>query len=191
MKRRARANNKGYTMVELVIVIGIIGILSAMSLVTWRAVDNAANKKAVSTFESELTTLRTTTMAQDSSLAMRLYYDSSKNTYYIERGCLIYGGLGYKVPVAGVDSVADLDYFNYQGTSNPVKILKNGSIIYNGTDVKDMSSGLCIHFNKSDGSIEPTYGSAGKYIFKDKGGNVIANVTLNKDTGLYKETYED
>ncbi len=187
MIRWVRRNNKGYTMVELVIVIGIIGILSAMSLVTWKAVDNADYKKAVSTFESELSTLRTTTMAQDSTLAMRLYYDTATECYYLERGYL-YMGL-FTVPDPS-DSVAKLDYFKYQGTSNPVKVLKKGSIIYDGQDVKDMSAGVTIHFNKSDGSVDDVYGAASKFIFKDKSGDLIANVTLNKDTGLYKETYE-
>lgn len=190
MGRRAVTKNKGYTMVELIIVIAIIGILSAMSLITWKAVDNANYKKAVSTFESELTTLRTTTMAQDSGLAMHLYYDDTDDTYYIERGFMIMDGTAFGVPSAS-DSVASLDYFKYQGTSNPVKILKKGTITYDGTDVKELPNGVCIHFNKSDGSIDASYGAAGKYVFSDKGGDVIANVTLNKDTGLYKETYED
>lgn len=190
MERQAVTSNKGYTMVELVIVIGIIGILSAMSLITWKAVDNADYKKSVSTFESELTTLRTTTMAQDSRLAMHLYYDTTDNTYYIERGIMVMDGTVFGVPDVS-DSAASLDYLKYQGTSNPVKIMKKGSIIYNGTDVKDLPDGVCIHFNKGDGSIDASYGAEGRYSFREKGGDVIANVTLNKDTGLYKETYEN
>lgn len=188
MRGRLKSKNQGYSMVEMIIVVAIIGILSVASLITWRAVDNAANKKAVSTFESELSTLRTTTMAQDSTLAMRLYYDTTKESYCLERG-IIYMGI-FIVPDPS-DAVAKLDYFSYKGTSNPVVVMKKGSITYDGQDVKDMPDGVTIHFNKSDGSIDVGYGAESKYIFKDKSGGLIANVKLNKDTGLYKETYEN
>lgn len=188
MRKGLRNKNQGYSMIEMIIVIAIIGILSVMSLITWRAVDSAANKKAVSTFESELSTLRTTTMAQDSTLAMRLYYDTTLESYCLERG-IIYMGV-FVVPDPS-DPVASLDYFSYKGTSNPVMVMKKGSITYDGQDVKDIADGVYIHFNKSDGSIDTAYGAATKYIFRDKSGDLIANVKLNKDTGLYKETYEN
>ena len=69
--------------------------------------------------------------------------------------------------------------------------MKKGSISYGGQDIKDISGGITIHFNKSDGSIDAIYGAANKFIFRDKSNGLIANVKLNKDTGLYKETYEN
>ena len=53
MKNR-RQKNKGYTFVEMVIVIGIMAVLAGLAVVTWRSVDSANYRKMVAAFEEEV-----------------------------------------------------------------------------------------------------------------------------------------
>lgn len=182
MKREKQINNKGYSLVELIIVIAIIGILSALSLVTWRSVESANYKKSVSTFESELRTLRAVTMAQSKDMAMKLYLGDD-GRYYIERG--VYDGTTFAQPTDGT-TLANSDYYKYQGTSNPVSVTKKGLISFDGTVIDE--NGIIIQFNKSDGSISTANGG-GTYTFTRRNGDLVTNVKINKTTGLFTESY--
>lgn len=189
MKRWKHMSNKGYSLVELVIVIAIIAILSAMSLITWRSVDSANYKKAVSTLESEMSTLRTATMAQDSSMAMKIYLGTD-GRYYVVRGYYD-DATGFAEPAAG-SALAKLSYYSYQGTSNPVCITKKGYINFNGVKIEE--EGVIIQFNKSDGSVKqlvPSGSSEAVDVFSvyRKNGELVANVRLKKTTGLSTKTY--
>ena len=183
MKSRKKNLNKGYSMVEMIIVMCIIGILTAASFVTLRSVDSAKYKKAVSTLESEMTTLRTTTMAQDSRTAMRLYLGDD-GSYYIERG-YCEGGIFHAGAPTGIAEAAQV-YYNYSGVSSPVRVLSRGSLTYDGVAVD--ATGVVIRYNKSDGSIDSANG-AGEYCLYRRNGELIANVHLNRRTGRYYETY--
>lgn len=193
MKSRKKNHNKGYSMVELIIVMCIIGVLTAASFVTLRSVDSAKYKKAVSTLESEMTTLRTSTMAQDSRMAMRLYLGDD-GSYYIERGYIVTtiqpGGASYHfypgAPAEYLDAEGNptVAYYNYSGVSNPVRILSRGSLTYNGNPVTE--SGVLIQYRKSDGSM--ILGN-GYYRLYRANGELIANVNLKSVNGLYHESY--
>lgn len=183
MKGRKKNHNKGYSMVEMIIVMCIIGVLTAASFVTLRSVDSAKYKKAVSTLESEMTTLRTTTMAQDPRMAMRLYLGDDGN-YYVERGYCTGGVFSAGAP-ADVSADAQV-YYNYSGVANPVRVLSRGSLTYNGVAVDE--AGVVIQYNKSDGSIDAANG-AGEYCLYRRNGELIANVHLKAVTGRYHETY--
>lgn len=195
MKGRKKIQNAGYSLVELVIVICIIGILTAASFITLRSVDSAKYKKAVSTLESEMTTLRTSTMAQEACMAMKLYLGADGN-YYIKRGYC--DASGTFQPLSAIDSDGEatvpdskpnlrgLSYYSYSGVSNPVRVLSRGSITYNGNPVTE--AGVIIQYNKSDGSIDAANG-AGEYCLYRRNGQLIANVHLVSVTGLYHETY--
>ncbi len=191
--KKQRMNNQGYSMVELVIVIAIIAILSVLSLVTLRAVENSKKQKAVSTLESEMTTLRTATMAQDSRMALLLYRENeASGTYYIKRGyCDSSGDFHPLSDATGENSgpsdnpnLYQLDYYDYVGVANPVTVMQRGTIAYEGEYVG--ADGVVIQYNKTDGSV---LSGAGKIVFFDKGDNFFATVQLKKDTGLYQETY--
>lgn len=192
MKSRKKNRNKGYSMVELVIVIFIIGVLTAASFVTLRSVDSAKYTQAVSTLESEMTTLRTSTMAQDSRMAMKLYLGAD-GSYYIERGYiesnLQSGGASYSFRSGCPSDMMEgenpkIGYYNYSGVSNPVRILSRGSITYNNNPVT--STGVLIYYDKSDGSMIL---GGGEYRLYRRNGELIANVHLATTTGLYHETY--
>ncbi|MCM1494987.1 MAG: type II secretion system GspH family protein [Bacteroides sp.] len=193
MMSRNKNRNKGYSMVELIIVMCIIGILTAASFVTLRSVDSAKYTKAVSTLESEMTTLRTSTMAQDSRMAMKLYLGADGD-YYIERGYVVAnvqpGGTSYAFHSGCPSDLLDADgnpkigYYSYSGVSNPVRVLSRGTITYNGNPVT--TGGVLIYYRKSDGSMIL---GGGEYRLFRRNGEMIADVHLKQVTGLYHETY--
>ena len=190
--KKQKHNNHGYSFVEIIIVMAIMVILTALSLVTWRSVDSAKYKKSVTTLESEFSTLRTTTMAQDSKMAMRLY-QGADGAYYIERG--YYAAGSFHLPDSGMSpELANSNYYDYVGVSNPVKVLERGTIYYEpaGSAVAHeiYSTGIVIRFNKSDGSAVVDYG-AGEFWLYRKNGELIANVHLPAETGVFYETYSE
>ena len=56
-RRMKKLNNRGYSLVELIIVIAIIVVFSAAALVTMTVMHNAKAKEAAITFDSELSEL--------------------------------------------------------------------------------------------------------------------------------------
>lgn len=203
MKKIKRTNNSGYSMMEMIIVLAIMAILSALAIVTWNSVDSARYRKAVSTFESELTTLRTTTMAQDSRMAMRLYLADDNERYCIERGYCDTSGqfhalyYGDSMPgETGEYVLSELDYYRYTGTTHPVILIDRGTIKYEGTNITN--DGVVIRFSKSDGSATVTdingnaitvSGTAGTFGVYNRAGELRTDVNLKFATGLYYETY--
>ena len=185
--KRQKHSSSGYSFVEILIVMAIMLILTALSLLTWRSVDSARYTKAAATLQSEMSTLRTTTMAQDSRMAMRLYLGAD-GVYYIERG--YYEGGSFQIPddssVLGQSS-----YYDYIGVSNPVKILERGTLYCEevgslATPIDE--NGVIIRFGKSDGSM---VSGAGQYRLYRRNGELIANIHLPSDTGLFYVTYTE
>lgn len=56
-RRMKKLNNKGYSLVELIIVIAIIVVFSAAALITMSVMHNAKAKEAAITFDSEISEL--------------------------------------------------------------------------------------------------------------------------------------
>ena len=200
MKRR-KCNNKGYSFVELVVVIAIIVILAGMSAITLHAVDNAKYKKAATTLQSEINTLRTTVMAQNPNMALKLVYladgtdvgggKTVEEGYYLIRG---YIGSGGTFVNPQVDTVADadkalagLDYYQYQGANYPVQVIKStrGSVYYNGAELP--AEGIIIRFNKNDGSVAESWGSFS--IIKKKSTEAVKTFDLKENSGLCGTVY--
>lgn len=185
--KRQKHSSSGYSFVEILIVMAIMLILTALSLLTWRSVDSAKYTRAVSTLQSEISTLRTTTMAQDSRMAMRLYQGTDGN-YYVERGYVESGS--FQIP----DEASELgksNYYDYVGVSDPVKILERGTLycaeVGHSAALID-TTGIIIRFNKSDGSMAS---GAGQYRLYRRNGELIANIHLPENTGLFYVTYTE
>lgn len=186
--KKQKHSSSGYSFVEILIVMAIMLILTALSLLTWRSVDSAKYTKAASTLQSEMSTLRTTTMAQDSRMAMRLYLGAD-GIYYIERG--YYEGGSFRIPDASEPVLEQSNYYDYVGVSNPVKVLERGTLYCE--EVGSMATpidenGIIIRFSKSDGSM---VSGAGQYRLYRKNGELIANIHLPSDTGLFYVTYTE
>ena len=152
--------NKGYSMVEMIICLAIIMILAGMAVVTISSISSSKASASRETFDAELSALQARTKSQSPDKLVKngdrydIYYGTSKD---------------------GTD-------FTPNDASKPDAKLEKVSITYSsdgsaGTEVNEQ----IIKFRKSDGSVVVGYGV---YRFNKAGsGKLVARVTLNKDTG--------
>ena len=84
MKRK----NAGYSLVELVIVLGIIAVLSGLAAVTISAITTARATSAKESFNEELSTLQTMTKSQNKDSAILIEKVDGK--YHITYGIFFY-----------------------------------------------------------------------------------------------------
>lgn len=167
-----RRNNKGYSMVEMIIVIAIVAILSALSFITVNIIYSAKAKAAGNTLNSQLSNLASLTKAQDPSLAMRLYYRDTEEKYYIQYGT--YDGAIFNVntdtaEVGLSDSVTI--YYKAEGSSSDETKVEDAGLL-----------GVVIQFNKSDGAVK--YGAGTYRIAKGEDG-FSYSILLNRNTGSH------
>ena len=204
MKHMKTERNRGYSFVEMLIVLAIMALMSAMAIVTWNAVDSAKYRNAVSTFESEISTLRTATMAQGSEMALKVYYDSNYKdrfgkqigAYIIKRGYVDDMGDFHEINKINPDALpaqyshlANSVYYDYRGVSDPIYLTQKGKINYSasGVGLSDIGdAGVVSQFNKSDGSL---LSGSGTFQIVKANGTTVANVNIVRITGAYYETY--
>lgn len=101
-------NNKGFTLIEMIIVLAIIGLLSTMAYATVTIINTAKAKEAAGLIEDEIAETNKKNMSQmcqiyesDGTLAggisdkaefanyrfaMRIHYDSTTNKIYLKKG---------------------------------------------------------------------------------------------------------
>jgi len=84
-----KSKNKGYSLVETIIVIAIIGVVSAMAMVSVTMIHSAKCKDAAVVFDSEVSELIAQAKSMNDSskmYALRVWKDGAN--YYIQRGTL-------------------------------------------------------------------------------------------------------
>ena len=59
MRKRLKDDNAGYSLVEMIIVLAIVAVVSAMAIVSITMIHSAKAKEAAVTFDSEVSTLIT------------------------------------------------------------------------------------------------------------------------------------
>ena len=101
---------KGFTLVELIIVIAVIGILAGTVLVSVGGVQEAANTSAA---KSELQQLRNAMETEA--------YDQTSNSYPADRAALESVSPTLENIVTGLDDKAVNGTIAYNGTDNPAK----------------------------------------------------------------------
>lgn len=156
-------------MVEFIIVIAIVGIMSALGFVTINIVFSAKASAAGNTLISQMTYLESMTKAQDPNLAMELYFDDSESRYYIRYG-----------------TVDDAGVFTENTSIDKVSVSNSIRIFYTPTSGSraeiDSSTSVVIQFNKSDGSVK--MGSGTYEVCKNKK-TTGYSIALNKNTGSH------
>lgn len=110
--RRIMKDNKGYSLVEMIIVIAIIAVLSGAAMVTISLINSAKAKEAAVSIESEIAALVARSKSQipkfddgsgvvepqnDYYFAIAIYQNADDNKFYIANGYYKVNNLGKKV----------------------------------------------------------------------------------------------
>lgn len=187
-KRRFMENNKGYSLIELIIVIAITALLTAAAYVTLSVMHSAKAKEASTTFESELNELSNKARGQ-----MCVVSDVEKPTYkfclklytingkpYIKQGY-------YKGAELAFDSESSYTFIDSEnvGSGKGISLSSYVDVSYTpfgGTEtlIGEGSEELeCVYivFDKNGNCLN----GSGEFSFRRKNGNMIATVTLNKN----------
>ena len=193
-----RRKNKGYSLVEMIIVLAIIAIVAGMSLISITLIHSARAKEAATTVDSEIATLITKSknMQCDRAgcqYAARIYKDEESGTYYYQKGYFnpSVGSYG-KYIFTGTDSAGEgkgtslSPYVVIKFTGSQYLVGEDGTVSavkkeYVDKDVfdEDMNSkqGLYIRFSK-DGICEDGVGDIGFY---KRNGNDIAHQIIRRN----------
>lgn len=197
MRKKSIRKNKGYTLIEMIIVIGIIAIISGMSFVTIGIIKRAKCNAAATTIDSQMSTLLLKTKAlseaKGSRLCMMIVHNDNDLTY--EDGTFAKADsysivLGYdkgtsfnekaaedngdvetlpdiRVAEATLPNILDIRYTPEAGAAS--------SSLADGTNT------MLIEFDKATGSVR--YGAGTYEIVLN--GDTVATVRLDSATGTH------
>lgn len=174
-------NNKGYTLIEMVIVIAIMAILTGVSVVTIGVIKEAKVNAAINTIENQMSSLWIKTKALSQSKVQSSPLSSGEaGTYPL---CMM-----IEKNTDDSDDVKDGSYqliLGYEAGSGFVDkevvatLTDYISIVYTDSAGVELTDSIVIQFNKSNGSVVK---GAGTYniIYNDK---VFGTIYLDGVTG--------
>lgn len=176
--------NKGYTLIEMIIVIAIMAILAGVAAVAFNLISKAKVQDAVTSFNSQLSY---------SWLQTKATASKQKSMYAVIKGP------AKDVGDSDFDRGGDCDYqFTLYDTDSAGAAVEESSTIFSAwakyvtitytpnpagqaqTGYGTSKTGFYIQFDKSNGSVIK---GAGTYEFKDAKGDVAATIYLDAATG--------
>lgn len=186
--------NKGYTLIEVIIVLAIMAVLAGLSFVSLGVMHQAKYNAAANTINNEMSTLwmQTKTMSQPKEQTSKPGA-SAKEKYpicmQIKRNAdksysIIYGydsGTAFEEKVAGEVSSTIPKILNIEFIAkDPTKEHPTNTFVAEGSSSNVIDS-MLIEFNKADGSVK--YG-AGTYniIYSDR---TVVSIYLDSVTGKH------
>ncbi|MBO4864486.1 MAG: type II secretion system protein [Eubacterium sp.] len=187
------SRNKGYSIIELVIVVAIIAITSSMAMVSVTMLNTARAKDAALKLDGEVAELiqknknMTPGTSDTAKYGLMLYYDYDDQ---------------FKISLVECDHpspTSSLYQYKDDGSGHPVfndtvNISKRVDIEYDGTyqsfcngasfdrnafkpSSPNGTGAICIMFDKQGNCIS----GYGKYSFKKRNGNVVSTVTIRQN----------
>ena len=193
---RKQKNNRGYSLVEMIICIAIIAVVATIALISISLIHSARAKEAAVTVDEEIATLITKSKnmkcdkeGEGWQYAARIYYNTDDNKYYFQKG--YYNTVNHKYTFTNTDpdgegkgtSLSSYVDINFVGRRD---VISNSSFDTSSTQdissdnpllVKNVTWGVPIRFNK-DGSCATGYG---EFAFLKKNGNVVATDYIRKN----------
>ncbi len=182
-----KRSNKGYSLVELLIVIAIMAILSGVAVVSVGLIKQARARDAVQSFNSQLTSAWLQTKAigeKQDSMYMKVVRNGNQADFTIS----LYDGTTKKDLSGGT---VDNNGHVTAETGN-ITLSKYITITYTPSDANQLESGYgndkgtdgsgqwYIKFDKATGAVLK---GAGKYVFTDTKGDLVSTVYLDAATG--------
>ena len=183
----SKADNKGYTLVELVIVIAIVAILAAMSTVSVTLIHSAKAKDATVSFDNQVATLITksknvSTEQTDKVYAMRVY--NSGGTIYIQDGYYDTANDKYEFSTTekgkAISKRVDVKFTGTVDLPDASGSPSGSLSTVNSESVKDDSRfpyGVCIRYDKTGRCLA----GYGEYSFHKANGNKVGTVWVRKN----------
>ncbi len=185
-------NDKGYTLVELIITIAIIVVLTGAAMVTIFMMHSAKAREASVTFTSELS--ETATKSRSQMIVMEnpdtgemenkptykhclMIYKHDNGNYYIKKGY-------YNPDGATADEKYIFDGVDERNGGKGISISSRITIKYTapGTDAIEVEK-CYIVYDRNGKCIE----GSGRYGFYKRNGNLVADVNLNKNGSYQSE----
>lgn len=185
-RRMKKLNNKGYSLVEMIIVIAIIAILTTAAFVTLAIIGTAKAKEASITFESEVASIlsKTKGKACDADMDGTISDAELKSNSY---GLRIHrsGGKIYLQTVVMENGIYKA-YADFEEKNNPnnglgVSLSSKVQIMYTpigGTEYEITGSAASVIAYDKSGRC---FSGAGTYKFYRNNGDKIATVIINKN----------
>ena len=132
-----KSNNKGFSLIELIICITILALFSTLVVVGLGYMDLVNSKKCVSKIDSGLMTLKSRNMADSKRTYLHIYRYTDGNYY---------------LTYTEADNYTDASHFTPDGSGEQIANRKL-TISYNGTEI---GVNDCVHIgiNKKDGSFD-------------------------------------
>ncbi|MDD6327341.1 MAG: prepilin-type N-terminal cleavage/methylation domain-containing protein [Eubacteriales bacterium] len=194
-KRKKQQNNKGYSLIELIITIAIIVVMTGVSLVTLSMIGSARAREAAVSFESELADLISRSKNQICIIDGEKHPELNFCLKVYKSGDKYYAKKGYYNSAATADLTVEMKagdafsntyrYYFFEG-ENGSKNLGTGfsskvKITYTGEDGVENEideDGVYIIYNRNGRCI----GGSGRFDFYKRSSNgQIAYIQVNKN----------
>ena len=181
-----KKRDKGYTLVEMIIVIAIIAIVAGLSLVSITLIHAARAKEAAVTVDSEIATLITKSKNMQCDRVGCQYaariYKADNDVYYFQRG--------YYDPNAGTNGTYIFTNTDPEGDGKGTSLSSYVVVKYTGKQVKVEADGVCGSSIEtcSEKDVADMNANSGLYIRFARDGSCEAGVG---DIGFYKRNGND
>lgn len=175
-----KRNNRGYTLVELMVVIAILAVLSAIALVSLSVLSSTGAQQCATKADALLSTCKINRMSRGGTIYIRLYLDGEglvHGAYYEQ-----------EAPAAPEDTPAKDEVlsgrkvsvsFTSPDAADPVE-LADGVSLY--VSFNRETGGLINFSSQADGTVADT---TGKGIITVTGGGKSYTVTVDALTGSH------
>lgn len=187
-KFRGKLNNKAFSLVELIVVVMIMGILTAGVSVTVSVIYNANVENAAERLVMQIDKARTETLtSQDESVYLKVFLDTDNNYYAsVCRGT----GLSSDEVISSQKLGSDSFSVNFIPTAEGTEASINIRGPY--SDTVGAGTSLILSFDKATGGIKPYTGTTDTFVSDVViAGNDLADVIIIHETGrVYIEYYE-
>lgn len=187
-RRMKKLNNKGYSLVELIIVIGIIVVLTGAAMITLTVMHSAKAREASITFDSRISELinNSKNKACDANLDGKINdddkgYSFGLRLHVIDDKCYL-----QNILIKDGAYVHDEDYEKANNVNDGEGVSLSTYVYVTYTDqsgttitLGDGNDNEVIIYYKKNGTCASGYGLY--EFFKTSGGDQIASMTLNKN----------